>query len=204
MSVLALDLGGVVYRSWPDRALYERWAPAFRLSADELEARAFQGPHWADAELGMISTEAAHARAAALLGVTPELVLSLVTEAFASRPDEELATCVASLRRRGVCVGAFTNNSGREAELLGRPELARLFDLAVSSADAGLLKPDAAFYRHAEGRFGASGAEVVFLDDRPEHVAAARAIGWQAHRFTTTQQALADLARAFDGGWRVP
>jgi HAD superfamily hydrolase (TIGR01509 family) len=195
---LALDLGGVVYRSWPDRSLYERWAPAFRLSADELEARAFRGPHWADAELGVISTDAAHARAAELLGVAPKLVFSLVTEAFASRPDEDLAACVANLRRRGVRTGAFTNNSGRAAELMARPELAQIFDLAVSSADAGMVKPDPAFYRHAEQRFGASGAEVVFLDDRPEHVAAARAVGWQAFRFTTTQQALADLARAFD------
>jgi putative hydrolase of the HAD superfamily len=124
--------------------------------------------------------------------------LGLVTAAFASQPDEALAQCVAGLRRRGVRVGAFTNNSGREADLMARPELARLFDLAVSSADAGMVKPDPAFYRHAEQRFDASGAEVVFLDDRPEHVAAALAVGWQAFRFTTTQQALADLACAFD------
>lgn len=196
-SVLALDLGGVVYRSWPDRDLYERWAPAFGLAADELEALAFQGPHWADAEFGLISTDEAHARAAELLGVTRETVLSLVTEAFASQPDEDLALCVAGLRRRGVRVGAFTNNSGREAELLARPELARLFDLAVSSADAGLAKPDPAFYRHAETRFAAPGADIVFLDDRPEHVEAALAAGWCAFHFTTTAQALADLAQTF-------
>jgi putative hydrolase of the HAD superfamily len=196
-SVLALDLGGVVYRSWPDRALFERWAPAFGLSAHDLEARAFVGPHWEDAELGAISTDESHARTAVLLGATRELVRSLVTEAFASRPDEDLARCVAGLKRRGVRVGAFTNNSGREAELLARPELARLFDLAVSSADAGLAKPDPAFYRHAEARFGARGADVVFLDDRPEHVAAALEAGWRAFRFSTTSQALADLECAF-------
>lgn len=196
-TVLALDLGGVVYRSWPDRALYERWAPAFGLPADDLEARAFVGQHWVDAELGLISTAESHARAAALLGVSRELVYELVTEAFAAQPDEALAAFVAALRRRGVRVGAFTNNSGREAELMARPELARLFDLAVSSADAGLAKPDPAFYRHAEARFGARGPDVVFLDDRPEHVAAALGAGWRAFRFTTTDQALADLGRAF-------
>lgn len=196
-TVLALDLGGVVYRSWPHRALFERWAPAFGLPAPELEARAFSGAHWGDAELGLITTEAAYARAAALFGVPQQMVLELVTEAFASQPDEGLARYVADLRRRGVRVGAFTNNSGREAELLARPELARLFDLAVSSADAGLAKPDPAFYRHAEARFGARGADVVFLDDRPEHVEAALTVGWRAFRFTTTEQALADLARAF-------
>ena len=196
-TVLALDLGGVVYRAWPDRALFERWAPSFGMPADELQARAFQGPHWGEAELGVISTAEAHSRAAALMGVTRELVLELVTEAFASRPDEDLALCVAGLRQRGVRVGAFTNNSGREAELMARPELARLFDLAVSSADAGLAKPDPAFYRHAEARFRAHGADVVFLDDRPEHVAAGLAAGWRAFRFTTTAQALADLAQAF-------
>ncbi|HWE99984.1 MAG TPA: HAD-IA family hydrolase [Caulobacteraceae bacterium] len=194
---LALDLGGVVYRSWPDRALFERWALAFGLSADDLEARAFIGRHWGEAELGEITTDEAHARAAALLGVSREPVFSLVTDAFASRPDEDLARCVERLRRRGVRVGAFTNNSGREAELLARPELARLLDLAVSSADAGLTKPDPAFYRHAEGRFGVCGPDVVFLDDRPEHVETALCVGWRAFRFTTTAEALADLQGAF-------
>jgi len=196
-SFLALDLGGVVYRSWPDRALYERWATAFGLSAEALEERAFAGQHWSDAELGLISTEESHGRAAALLGVTREVVCEFVTEAFAARPDEDLARYVAKLRRRGVRVGAFTNNSGREAELMARPELARLFDLAVSSADAGLLKPDPAFYRHAESRFGVRGADIVFLDDRSEHVEAGLDAGWRAFQFTTTEQALADLAQAF-------
>ena len=197
MPALALDLGGVVYRSWPDQAFYERWAPAFGCSAEALQRRLW-GPHWASAELGEITKEACYATAAADFGVRPGLVRDLVFEAFASSPDEALARCVERHRRRGVVVTAFTNNPSPEAELMARPELARLFDLAISSADAHLAKPDPAFYRHAETRLGVAGNEVLFVDDVLANVEAARDLGWRAIRFQSTPQAVAEIEAALN------
>jgi FMN phosphatase YigB (HAD superfamily) len=78
---------------------------------------------------------------------------------------------------------------------LARPELARLFDLAISSADAGLRKPDAEIYRHAEARLGASRAELVFVDDVEANVEAAKALGWRGVWFRSTERAIAEIER---------
>jgi 2-haloacid dehalogenase len=44
----------------------------------------------------------------------------------------------------------------------------------------GVMKPDPKIYLEAERRFALSAAQTVFIDDRPENVAAACARGWQA------------------------
>jgi epoxide hydrolase-like predicted phosphatase len=193
--VLALDIGGVVYRSWPDQALYERWAPAFGCSAQALQAHLW-GPHWAAAELGEITKETCYETAGANLGVSAALVRDLIFEAFASQPDEALASCVVRLRQRGVVVTALTNNPSPAAELLARPELVRLFDLAITSADAHLTKPDPAFYRHAEARLGAAGADIVFVDDMLENIDAALRLGWSGVHFQSTDQAIEEIESA--------
>ena len=51
---------------------------------------------------------------------------------------------------------------------------------ALTSFEAGVMKPDEAIYREAERRFALDPARTVFIDDRAENVAAARACGWHA------------------------
>jgi putative hydrolase of the HAD superfamily len=197
--VLVLDLGGVVYRSWPDDAFLARWSGDFGVTQEHLTACLWSQPHWGLAELGEITTDECDARTAAMLGVAPRQVRAFVTEAFASQPDETLADYVSGVRQRGVVVAALTNNMGSEAELLARPELARLFDLAISSADARLAKPDPAFYRHAETRLGAAGDALVFLDDALGNIEAARDLCWRAIHYRSTTQAIEEIEAALFG-----
>lgn len=67
------------------------------------------------------------------------------------------------------------------------------FSTLVFSADLGLAKPDPAIYAAADARYGTSPDEVVFFDDRPVNVEAARAHGWDAHVFTGADDVLAKL-----------
>jgi epoxide hydrolase-like predicted phosphatase len=198
MAVLALDIGGVVYRSWPDDAFNRRWGEALGCPAERVADLIWGGSHWAQAELGQMTSEECYARAAARAGVAPDLARAIAFEAFASRPDEALAIYVAGVRSRGARVAALTNNVAREPELLARPELARLFDLAISSADVGMAKPDAAIFRHAEARLGVRPEEIVFADDVALNVEAARALGWRAVHFKSTPQAIGEIEAALD------
>ncbi len=197
MPILLLDIGGVVYRSWPDEAFHARWAARCGCDAPTLQQRFYAGDDWGLAERGLISADENIARLAARLGVGAELAREMVFEGWASQPDEALAEFVGGLRATGTRVAALTNNTSSEAQLLARPELARLFDLAISSADAGLQKPDAAFYRHAETRLAAAGPALVFVDDVEANVAAARALGWRGVWFRSTGQAIAEIEAAF-------
>lgn len=71
------------------------------------------------------------------------------------------------------------------------PVLRRLFGLHLSY-EAGVLKPDPEFFRSLLARFHLAAASCVFLDDRPEHVESARAVGIRAEVHT------GDVAKARD------
>jgi putative hydrolase of the HAD superfamily len=59
-----------------------------------------------------------------------------------------------------------------------------LFEVALSSCYLGLRKPDAAIYRRAIDILGRPAERILFIDDREENAAAARAAGMKAIRFT--------------------
>jgi putative hydrolase of the HAD superfamily len=59
------------------------------------------------------------------------------------------------------------------------PAIQKLTERLVSH-ELRAVKPDPEIYRLAEQRFGASGEQIVFFDDLPENIDAARARGWQA------------------------
>jgi HAD superfamily hydrolase (TIGR01509 family) len=67
---------------------------------------------------------------------------------------------------------------------------------ALLSYLAGIMKPHAGIYAQAETRFALSPAATVFVDDRADNIAAARARGWQGivHvDYAGTRRALREL-----------
>jgi 2-haloacid dehalogenase len=57
------------------------------------------------------------------------------------------------------------------------------FDEAYVSAHLRCIKPDPAIYAALEDGSGLSGAELIFVDDKAENIAAAEARGWKGHLF---------------------
>jgi len=104
---------------------------------------------------------------------------------------------VAELDARGVPLFAITNFSG---EFWGpfRAQEAAMFDRfreIVVSGDEKLVKPDAAIYRLALGRFGIAAEDAVFVDDRTDNVEGARALGIHGIVFTGEAPLRAELIR---------
>lgn len=131
------------------------------------------------------------------LGRTPEPALLARLEHLDSVKWSTLPPSSAALlgRLTGVQLGILSNAPAPlAAAVRAAPWSARVEHL-VFSADAGLLKPDPAIYAHADGVYGTSPGEVVFFDDRPDNVAAARAHGWDAHVWAGPDAALDVLAR---------
>jgi len=73
------------------------------------------------------------------------------------------------------------------------PALQRLEGIVISG-DVGVCKPDPAIYRHCEARFAFTAADALFIDDSPDNVAGAHAVGWDAVVFTDPDALRADLA----------
>jgi 2-haloacid dehalogenase len=89
-----------------------------------------------------------------------------------------------ALQARGVPVFALSNFGIGTFDVAAKvyPFLAR-FDRAFISGHLGVVKPDAEIYRIVEAEGGVGPERLLFTDDRPENVAAARSRGWQTHLF---------------------
>jgi 2-haloacid dehalogenase len=102
---------------------------------------------------------------------------------------------VEELDERGVPLFAITNFSAdfwppffeRERAFFGR------FRDIVVSGEVKLLKPDPAIYYLALDRFGLRPRESLFIDDRAINVEAAKAVGMNAHLFTSAEALRAQL-----------
>jgi len=85
-------------------------------------------------------------------------------------------------------VGALNNEARETNEFrFGKFELRHYFKVAFSSCYVGLRKPEPAIYRRALDILGRLPCRTLFIDDREENVAGARAEGMKAIRFTCAE-----------------
>jgi 2-haloacid dehalogenase len=102
---------------------------------------------------------------------------------FAPQIDRS-AALLRACRARGVPVFALSN-FGAETFVMAqqRYPVLREFDRAYISAHLGVIKPDPAIYAAVEADCGLAPGSLLFVDDRPENIAAAEARGWRGHVF---------------------
>lgn len=93
-----------------------------------------------------------------------------------------------ALRAKGMPVYALTN-FGVESFALAQSvyPFLREFDRAFVSGELRMLKPDRAIYAALEQGTGVAPERLLFADDRPDNIAAARARGWRGHLFEHPQ-----------------
>jgi len=107
--------------------------------------------------------------------------------AFEQERDEDprLLRVIRKLRSQGLrCALASNQERIRGSALAERLGRARIFDDLFLSFELRARKPEATFYERVGGELGEPGCGLLFFDDREENVAAARACGWNAERFT--------------------
>jgi HAD superfamily hydrolase (TIGR01509 family) len=87
----------------------------------------------------------------------------------------------AALRQRGVPTYIFSNtNELAVGHIRKNFPFFSQFDGYICSYEHGAMKPDAKLYEVVEQTSRLAGPELLYLDDRPENVAAGAARGWQA------------------------
>jgi len=86
----------------------------------------------------------------------------------------------AAVRQRGIPTYVFSNTNDLAIRHIRQAfPFYRNFDGYILSYEHGVMKPDAGLYEVVERQSGRRGAEILYLDDRPENVAAGAARGWQ-------------------------
>lgn len=102
---------------------------------------------------------------------------------------------VAGLAAVGQHLAVLSNAPQDTAQAVSALPVAAHFEHLIFSCDLKLAKPDPECFRAALAVLRAGPADVVFLDDRPDNVAGAAALGIRSALFTGAGAARADLAR---------
>lgn len=101
---------------------------------------------------------------------------------------EESFEIVQALKSNGYGVHLGTNQEryrgGHMRTALGYDAL---FDVSCYSYDLGVAKPDPTFFTQAAHRIGADIQTILFIDDNPQNVQAARTTGMPAEQWDFTQ-----------------
>jgi HAD superfamily hydrolase (TIGR01509 family) len=101
-----------------------------------------------------------------------------------SGPIPETEAAVEALHARGVPQYLLSNMSHETVEgtLAMSPAFGRMAGAVISGRE-GVMKPDPAIFTLTCERYGLTPGETLFVDDSARNVAAARAVGLQAHHF---------------------
>lgn len=98
--------------------------------------------------------------------------------------DRSVLVVVAELRRAGVyCALASSQERHRARYMSEQLGYGALFDAEFYSCELGCAKPDPRFFAEIVRRAALSRERTLFIDDRVEHVEAARAVGLHAAQF---------------------
>jgi putative hydrolase of the HAD superfamily len=111
-----------------------------------------------------------------------------------SRPNEPMIRWLQRIHAGGFKTAILSNMPTDMADHVREtfPWLAE-FDQHIFSAEVRSAKPEPAIYRHAIEGLGVAPPEALFIDDREENVAGARAIGIRGIRYRSVEQLREDL-----------
>ena len=157
-----------------------RVAAHSRLEVDEAGFFSEQTPLLLRYELGLITTQQffeAVRGVTGFLGTAAEFG-EIFADIFTEMP--EMVELHARLRRKAIPTWIFSNTNELAVSHIRRrfPFFAR-FDGYILSYEHGAMKPDAKLYEAVEFQTRRRGGEIVYIDDRPENIAAGAARGWQ-------------------------
>ncbi|MDE3066599.1 MAG: HAD family phosphatase [Verrucomicrobiota bacterium] len=100
------------------------------------------------------------------------------------------------VRRQKIPTYIFSNTNDLAVEHIRRNfPFFREFDGYVVSYEVGAMKPDAKIYAELERLSGRRNAEILYMDDRAENVAAGAARGWRTILHESPEQTLAVMKR---------
>jgi epoxide hydrolase-like predicted phosphatase len=186
------DNGGVIVRT-EFQAPRQHLAERLGMEYEALVSQVFESETARQASIGLITEDEHWAAVMRVLHLPGSQAQAIRDEFFAGDvTDLALLDFMRNLRKK-CKVGLISNAwSGLRSWIVNR-KYDDAFDALVISAEVGMAKPDPRIYHLALEQLGVAASESVFLDDFPENVEGARAVGMHAIHFTRPEQALQEL-----------
>jgi putative hydrolase of the HAD superfamily len=198
------DFGGVLFR-WQPLELLRRELPQQAFdegSAQRLLEGIFQGygGDWGEFDRGTLDVPELVRRIAARTGLHAHEVQAVVDAVPAElRPMTESVALLRRLRDAGRRLFFLSNMPHPYADHLEREHaFVAWFETGVFSARVRQIKPEPEIFAIALRQFQVEPSQLVFIDDVPGNVHAARQAGWNALHFVGAADCEAQLRRQ---GW---
>lgn len=196
------DLGNILVRFDVEIAI-SNVARLAGLSDEVVRSSVYESGLQDDYECGRMSGEAYAEMARERLGVDSRTLptkpfLEAISDMFT--PIDGMVELVRSVHRMVGRVGLLSNTCEAHWDWISRQswQIGSLpFDPLIVSYEVGAMKPDDAIYHAAEQGAGIISEGLLFLDDKPENVAAARNRGWQAEHCFGGAEAQRVIANKF-------
>ena len=196
--LICFDLGRVLVRiceDWRD-AHAHAGLPGVAPDLNDARVREGLGAVVHAFEIGALTTDQFAVRCGAVLGTSASSVHAVI-DAWLRGTMRGAAALLDELLARGHRTACLSNTNARHWEPMSRwgadEELWPRLQLRYASHELGLRKPDPAIYAAVEAKSGVAPSQIVFFDDLPENVAAARARGWNAVEVTSREDPVAEM-----------
>jgi putative hydrolase of the HAD superfamily len=190
---VAFDIGGVLERLGPVGQWLTPWQERLGMAEAEFESALGRvDPEGVISTGGLTEAEYSgrYAEALGLSGAQLTEFMAGLWHWYCGELDQELLAYATELRPAHL-TGILTNSAdGARREEQARYSFAELFDVIIYSHEVGLAKPDPRAYALLCAELQVAPDELVFLDDRPENVAAARRLGIHAVLHHSTQESI--------------
>lgn len=193
VAAVIFDVGNVLYQ-WSLRDLFAKLIP----DRDELDwfLAHVVTPEWHFAHDAGTPLGQMYAERSAQFPDHADLIHAYTTRfnETLEHPVPGMVELVGELAARDVPIYGITNFGSEfwDAFRPTAPVFDHFRDIVVSGKEL-LVKPDPAIYRLALDRFGLSGPDSIFVDDRDDNIAAAEAFGIRGHHFSDADRLRAEL-----------
>jgi len=157
-----------------------RIAARGKLTLLEIGVYIARSPLFVEYESGRVTTQQFYEEIRGVTGFRGDLTEFSNCFADIFTEIQPMVRLQAELQQRGMSAYAFSNTNELAAEHIRRsfPFYSK-FDGCILSFEHRAMKPDARLYEVVERQSGRREAEILYLDDRPENIAAGAARGWQ-------------------------
>jgi putative hydrolase of the HAD superfamily len=176
------------------------WEHKLGLPAGELSRRVHNHHSWVAAQCGRISVAAFWQGIGNTLRLTSGDVEQLRTDFYRGDVrNDALVARIDAMRQAGLRLGILSNFSRELWTLLERQDLSHRFDAIAVSADIGVMKPAPAAYHAILNMLRLPPEACLFIDDLPDNIAAAQALGLHGLVFRDSPSCLAEINRLLAG-----
>jgi putative hydrolase of the HAD superfamily len=187
------DVGGVLVRTH-DQSGRRKWEARLGLKPGGMAQLVFDSQLGIRAQLGQASRQEVWNWVGRHLRLNSAELETLQRDFWSGdQVDQDLCDYVRRLRAR-YRTGMLSNSWARNGRALAEYfDFADCFDVFVTSAELGVMKPEPRIYHVTLERLGISPIETIFVDDFSENVEAARRLGMGAVHFVDPDQTRYEL-----------